>query len=144
MNKIKGSLVILTLNEIDGLKIIFPKIPIDKLDEVFAVDGGSMDGTLEFYKQNKVRVLKQRSKGRGEAFRLAINEAKYDNLVFFSPDGNESPGDIVKLFSLLEQGYDMVIASRFMKGARCDEDTKFVKFRKLGNKVFTKVINILF
>lgn len=142
--KIKGTLVILTLNEISGLKKIFGDMSINKISEVFAVDGGSTDGTLEFYKEKKIRVLNQKSKGRGEAFRIAVDEAKCNNLVFFSPDGNENPRDIPKIFSYLSKGYDMAVASRFMEGARCDEDDKLFKIRKFGNKAFTKIANILF
>lgn len=142
--KTKGTLVILTLNEIEGLTAIYPLIPVDKFEEIFAIDGGSTDGTLDFYKKNKVRVLKQQSKGRGEAFRLAMKYSKYDHLVFFSPDGNENPKDIATLFEYLEKGYDMVIASRFMKGARCDEDDQLIKMRKFGNKFFTFLGNMFF
>ncbi len=144
MNKIKGSLIILTWNEIEGIKKIFPQIPKDKIEDVFAVDAGSTDGTLEYYKENNIKAVIQEKKGRGEAFRIAIKEAKCDNLVFFSPDGNENPEDILRLFNHLDEGYDMVIASRFMKGARCDEDDKLIKIRKFGNKTFTKIANILF
>jgi|SRR3989344_6431929 len=144
MNKTKGTLVILTWNEIKGLKKIFPLIPKDEIDEVFAIDPGSKDGTLEFYKENNVRVIIQDKRGRGEAFRIAFKEAKNDKLVFFSPDGNENPEDILKLFHYLNDDYDMVIASRFMKGARCDEDDKLIKIRKFGNKTFTRIANILF
>ena len=143
-SKINGTLVILTLNEIEGLKKIFPLIPISNIGEIFAVDGGSTDGTLEFYKKKRIKVLKQRSRGRGEAFRLAIKHAKFDNLVFFSPDGNENPMDIEKLFSYLNKGYDTVIASRFIKGARCDEDDQLIKLRKFGNKMFRMLVNMLF
>lgn len=144
MQKAKGTLVLLTLNEIEGLKKIFDKIPIEHIEEVFAVDGGSKDGTLEFYKENKIKVFLQGKKGRGEAFRIAIGESKNENLVFFSPDGNENPEDILNLFNCLDEGYDMVIASRFMKGSRCDEDDKLIKIRKFGNKTFTRIANILF
>ena len=133
-SKIKGTLAILTLNEIEGLKKIFPLIPVDKFGEVFAVDGGSTDGTLDFYRKNRIRVLNQRSKGRGEAFRLVVKNAEYDNLVFFSPDGNENPKDIEKLFYYLDKGYGMAIASRFMENARCDEDDQFIKIRNLETK----------
>ena len=44
----KYGLVILTFNEIDGLKELWGKIPFSEFDECFAVDGGSTDGTLEF------------------------------------------------------------------------------------------------
>ena len=144
MKKINGTLVVLTWNEINGLKKILPLIPKDEIDEIFAVDGGSKDGTLEFYKENKVKVFLQEKKGRGEAFRIAIREARNENLVFFSPDGNENPRDILNLFNCLNEGYDMVIASRFMKGSRCDEDDKLIKIRKFGNKTFTRIANILF
>ena len=144
MNKTKGTLVILTWNEIEGLKKIFDKIPIEQIDEVFAIDPGSTDGTLEFYKDNGIRFIIQNVKGRGEAFRIAFREAKNDNVVFFSPDGNENPDDILKIFQNLDDGFDMVIASRFMKGARCDEDDKIIKTRKFGNVMFTKIANILF
>lgn len=144
MRKIKGTLVILTLNEIDGVKAIIPRIPLDMVGEVFAVDGGSTDGTREFFKNNNIRVVNQKSKGRGEAFRIAIKEAKFDRIVFFSPDGNEYPEDITKMFGFLEDGYDMVIGSRFMKGSRCDEDGQLIKIRKFGNMVFTIMINFIF
>ncbi len=144
MDKTKGTLVILTWNEIEGLKEIFDKIPVGQIYEIFAIDPGSTDGTLEFYKEKGIRVIIQEVKGRGEAFRIAFREAKSDNLVFFSPDGNENPEDILKIFQHLYDSYDMVIASRFMKGARCDEDDKFLKIRKLGNKSFTKIANIMF
>ena len=79
----KFTLVILTLNEIDGLRVLYEKLPLGEFDEVFAVDGGSTDGTLKFFKERGLKVLPQRSKGRGEAFRLASNKADGDVLFFF-------------------------------------------------------------
>src|SRR3989344_400554 len=142
--KIEGTLVILTRNEIDGLRKIYPRIPVNRIGEVFAVDYNSIDGTINFYKKNKVRFYRQNLKGRGEAFRIAFSRAKYDNIVLFSPDGNENPDDIEKIFVLMKSGYLYFIASRFMKGGRCDEDDKKIKIRKFGNKIFTLFVNILF
>ncbi len=142
--KIEGTLVILTRNEIDGLRKIYPRIPVSRIMEVFAVDYNSTDGTIDFYRKNKIRFCRQNVKGRGEAFRIAFSRAKYDNVVLFSPDGNENPDDIEKIFALMEMEYDMVIASRFMKGGRCDEDGKKIKVRKFGNKMFTLLANMLF
>lgn len=143
-NKIKGTLVILTLNEIEGLTALYNKLPINQVDEVFAVDRYSTDGTLSFYKKHKIRVIMQKSKGRGVAFRLAVKNARNKNIVMFSPDGNEDPSDIVKIFKLLEEGNDMVIASRFMKGSRNDESGKLFRFRAWANQVFTILANIFF
>lgn len=140
----KFSLVILTLNEIDGLNGIFNKIPLEAVDEIFAVDGGSTDGTLDFFKKNHIKVLPQQSKGRGEAFRIAAQEAKGDVLIFFSPDGNEDPTDIPKFKSYFNKEYDLVIASRMMKGAHNEEDSRFFKWRKWANNIFNVMANIAF
>lgn len=140
----KFSLVILTLNEIDGLNKVFKDIPIKDFDEVFAVDGGSIDGTLEFYKKHNIRVIPQKSKGRGEAFRIAMKEATGDVLIFFSPDGNENPKDLLKFKPYFTKGADMVIASRMMRGAYNEEDDKVFKLRKWANNFFNFFANIAF
>jgi glycosyltransferase involved in cell wall biosynthesis len=142
--KLQGTLVILTLNEIEGLNRIFSLIPIQEIDQVFAVDGGSSDGTLIFFKEHGIAVFSQGKRGRSEAFRVGVRNAKHEDIIFFSPDGNENPKDIIKMFGHLKEGNDMVIASRFMKGSRCDEDHKLIKHRKFGNKVFTLMANTLF
>lgn len=140
----KATLVMLTRNEIEGVKALYDKIPFDKFDEAFAVDPGSTDGTLEFFKEKGVKVVMQEKKGRGEAFRVAMKEAKNDILVFFSPDGNENPNDAVKLVECIENGNDMAIASRFMKGSRADDEESLVAVRGFGNQAFTGIANFLF
>ena len=87
-------------------------------------------------------MIKQEKKGRGEAFRLAAEQAKNSNLLFFSPDGNEDPQDIPRLINKLNEGYDMVIASRFMKGAHNEEDEQVIKLRKWANQGFTFMANL--
>jgi glycosyltransferase involved in cell wall biosynthesis len=143
----KVSLVLLTWNEIDGLKHHLPLLKdLSNLgvDEVFAVDGGSTDGSLELYASHGVRVLRQRSRGRGEAMRFAAESAAGEFVIFFSPDGNEDWRDIPKFRPLLEQGYDLVIASRMMKGARNEEDGHLLRWRKWANNIFNLFANVLF
>ncbi len=137
------TLVLLSYNEITGTKALLDKIPFTAVDEYFAVDGGSTDGTREYLEQKGVRVIGQKSKGRGEAFRIAFQEAKNDNVIFFSLDGNENPEDVKKFKPLFDQGYDMVIGSRMMKGAKNEEDDEVFKIRKWANNAFNLIINIL-
>ncbi|MEE9543748.1 MAG: hypothetical protein V3V95_08195, partial [Thermodesulfobacteriota bacterium] len=46
--KLKITILILTLNEIDGMKEIMPRIKEEWYDQLIVVDGGSTDGTIEW------------------------------------------------------------------------------------------------
>jgi len=139
----KSSLIILTLNEIEGVRSLFDRIPFDAVDECFVVDGGSIDGTIEFFREKGIRVIPQDVKGRGEAFQIAIKKAEGDHLVFFSPDGNEDPGDIPRLLELLTSGYDLAIASRFLPNSQNEEDDLRLPWRAWANRAFTYIANII-
>ena len=139
----KSSLIILTLNEIEGVRTLYDRIPLDAVDECFVVDGGSIDGTVEFFREKGIKVVPQEIKGRGEAFQIAVREAKGDYLIFFSPDGNEDPGDIPKLLELLAMGYDIAIASRFLSGSQNEEDDLRFPWRAWANRAFTFIANII-
>jgi len=136
-------LTILTWNEIEAAKSLFDKIPRD-FDEVFVIDPGSTDGTIEFFKERNIPVYIQEKNGRGVAFLMAANISKSDLIVFFGLDGNENPDDIKKLFAELENGADMAICSRFMKGSRNEEDDELFPLRKWANQAFTLLVNIFF
>jgi len=138
------TLVVFTYNEVTGLRQLIGKIPLEAVDEVFAVDGGSNDGTLGILETQGIKVILQEIKGRGEAFRLAMKEATSDYVIFFSPDGNEDPQDILQFRKYAEEGYDMVIASRMMNGAHNEEDEDFFKWRKWANNAFNFFANLFF
>lgn len=142
--KVKSSLVILTRNEIAGMTALIDKIPFNKVDEVFVVDYMSTDGTKELVKKHGIKLIEQKLSGRGEAFALAAEQARGEYLVFFSPDGNEDPNDIPKLLKLLDRGYDLAIASRFLPESRNEEDDHVIKFRAWANQGFTLLANLLF
>lgn len=137
------TLIILTLNEIEGVRTVLPGLPGKVADEVVAVDGGSTDGTREFMTGLGIRVVAQERRGRGEAFRVGVGASTGHTLVFFSPDGNEDPSDIVTLFGALENGADMAIASRFLPGGRNEEDDTALPFRKWANQAFTSLANAM-
>lgn len=139
----ESTLVILTRNEIDGSRYLFDKIPFNEFDEVFVMDCNSNDGTVEFFEDRGIKVINQRNPGRGNAFLESFEKAKGKYLVFFSPDGNEDPEDIVKVIRELKRGYDLVIASRYMKGAKSDVSDDSLLIRKFGNIFFTFLVNLI-
>ena len=88
----------------------------------------------------------QSKKGRGEAFRIAFKNSSSDVLIFYSPDGNENPNDIIKIKNTFEKNhnFDIVIMSRMMDGAYNEEDDQFFKFRKWANNIFNLFANVIF
>lgn len=140
---VQTTLIILTRNEINGLKSLIRKIPWESVDEYFAVDYKSTDGTIEFFQKHHIPVVHQNKSGRAEAFYLGTKKANGKYLIFFSPDGNENPADIPRLIQELKAGNDLVIASRFLKNSRNEEDDQKLKLRKWANQAFTIVANLL-
>ena len=139
----ESSLVILTYNEIEAAPKVLERAPLSCADEVFAVDGGSKDGTIEFLRSKGLPVVVQQRRGRGDAFRVGMREAKGEHVVFFSPDGNEDPADIPKIFELLRCGADMAVGSRMMRGAFNEEDIHWFRPRKWVNQAFSLAANLL-
>jgi len=144
----KVALCLLTYNEQPCLEQIFPLIPAPSLDSGFdqmiAIDGGSTDGTLEYYREHGVPVIGQSRRGRGDAFLLAFEWVEADAYIFFSPDGNEDVQDLPKFKPLLQGGADLVIASRMMRGAVNEEDLHLLKPRKWANNSLNLLANGLF
>lgn len=137
----KVTLIIFTLNEIDGMKVIMPKIKKEWYDQLIIVDGGSTDGTVEYAKQNDYFVFTQQTKGAGAAFLESMAKATGDVIITFSPDGNSMPEKIPELVEKMKEGYDIVIASRYLEDAKSYDDDIITAF---GNWFFTVMINFLF
>ena len=84
----KITLILPTLNEIDGMKAIMPLISPDWYDQLIVLDGGSTDGTIEFAKEMGLDVHAQREVGLHNAYMEIYDRIEGDAIMFFSPDGN--------------------------------------------------------
>jgi glycosyltransferase involved in cell wall biosynthesis len=120
----------LTWNEIDGCKVDVPRIPREAFDEIYAIDGGSMDGTIEYLTETGIRVIKQDFPTYNGAYRSAFNHCTTDVLVFFHPKGSIDPATLLQFRPLFEAGADLVVASRLIKGAVNEEDSRLFRPRK--------------
>ena len=52
----------MTINEIEGMRHVMPRIDRTLVHEILLVDGGSTDGTLEFARENGVRIFEERGR----------------------------------------------------------------------------------
>lgn len=133
--------IVLTLDEIDGVKAIMPQVKKEWANETVFVDGGSKDGTVEEAQRLGFRVIHQYNKGEGNACRIGVRETKSDYVLFFSPDGNDLPEDIPKLVKKTKEGHDVVHISRFGKNSVSNDANWLERF---GNNMFTFLVNTFF
>lgn len=139
------TLVLLSYDERPALERLLPRLPRQCFARILAIDPGSTDGTLELYRQHGIEYVLQPQPGRGRAFQLAAQVVDTDRVVFFSADGNEDPNDLERLASALEQGYDMVVAGRYvLPGAFCDCSDDPLRIRKYGAVALGWLVQRLF
>ena len=141
-NPLKKTLVLYTMNEIEGIKSIFDRIPIHLFDQFFVMDNHSDDGTVEFLEENNVKVIQQKKPGRTNALIEAAEYAVGEIIVNLSSDGNEKPEDIPKILEKFDEGYEMVTASRFLPDSKVDVGDDKLRIRVFGNKLCTFLVNV--
>lgn len=128
----KISLCLLVWNELKGCKIDVPNLPREEFDEIYAVDGGSTDGTVEYLQTQGITVYRQPKKGLNAAYIHAVEMSSCDAVVVFFPKGTISVSTLKNFRACLESGIDLVVASRNIGGARNEEDKSLIKPRKWG------------
>lgn len=126
----KISLCLMTWNELEGCKIDVPKLPRDAFDEIYAVDGGSTDGTVQYLQAKGIAVHTQPKKGLNAAYVHANDISQCDAVVVFFPKATTPPEDLRSFRPLFEQGYELVVASRQIRGSMNEEDAGLWRPRK--------------
>ena len=82
---VKTTLFMPTLNEIEGMKAIMPRVKPEWVDEILVMDGGSTDGTVEYAEAQGYRVVHQKeAKGITGAYLEGIPFVSGDVVVSFS------------------------------------------------------------
>ena len=135
----KVTLLIPTLNEVEGLKVIMPRIKPEWYDQLLIADGQSTDGTIEYVREQGWPLVIQKKKGLREGYNEALPHIEGDVVLTFSPDGNSIPELIPACINKMKEGYDMVIVSRYAGDAKSYDDDVVTAF---GNKMFTTFINL--
>ena len=135
-------------NEEQSIGNVIHEIPrkIGGIDDVkvLVIDDGSTDRTVEVAEKagaDKI-ISHSENKGVGAAFQTGLDNAlkmSGDIIVNIDADGQFDPKEIPKLIKpILENKADAVIGSRFLDKTL---EPKMPTMKKIGNKVFTKIIN---
>ncbi len=141
----KISLVILGLNEYDGIKLLKERINKQKnqLIEILYIDGGSTDGSAKLAMSMGWRTIIQDENNKGvlNAIKLGVDMALGDFVIFFSPDNNCIPEKIEEVIKKINEGWDFVKVSRYYGNAKSYDDNLITGF---GNKLFNFLIKIFY
>jgi len=125
--QLRSALVIIpTYNEKDNLARIVPAVLAqDPRFDVLIVDDGSPDGTGAIADElasesDRVSVLhREKKRGLGtayiEGFRWGLAR-DYDILFEMDADFSHDPGNLPTFVSKIEEGYDLVLGSRYLHG----------------------------
>lgn len=114
--------------------------------EILVVSDGSHDNTAKvinrFKSPSRVKLLAfeyHPNRGKGYAVRYGMLRCKGAINMFMDADYAVPIQSVEKAWPVFEQGYDIVIASRALKGARIIAHQNF--FRELSARVYTIVQN---
>ena len=119
------SVVLPTYNERESICVLIPNIvDVFKRDghtfEIIIVDDSSPDGTAEVLRKLKLKlgadirvITRARKEGVGSALREGYDNARYDNIVSLDSDLSCNPEDILTILEKLDEGYDLVVGSRY-------------------------------
>ncbi|NPA75578.1 MAG: glycosyltransferase family 2 protein [Euryarchaeota archaeon] len=139
----KISVVIPTLNEEASIGHVLDRIPKDpKYDwEIVVVDGNSKDRTREIAESKGARVIIEKRKGYGRAYKTGFAEATGDIIVTLDGDDTYPAEKIPELVDyLIKNNLDFISCERF---TLMQEGAMGIT-HKVGNKILTLTLRILF
>lgn len=146
--KMTISVVLLAYQEEENLTVLLPKI-IEVLQnmqveyEILIVDSPkSTDNTQQLAKEYQARYMIQDYPGYGGAFRTGVEHAKMTHTLFLDSDGSHNPETIPAICEKFQQGYDMVIGSRYVKGGVSNDAKSSYIMSKILNTTMRIVIGV--
>lgn len=119
--------IIPTYNEIDNISAMIDKVfSLPSEFDLLIIDDGSPDGTAAVVKERqaefpaRLHLIEREGKlGLGTAYIAGFKWAlgrDYDYVFEMDCDFSHNPDDLIRLYERAEEGYDVVVGSRYIKG----------------------------
>jgi dolichol-phosphate mannosyltransferase len=116
-------------------------------NEILVINDNSKDNTENILKKicpelRGVRYMNNKGpNGFGFAVRCGLENFSGDAVAVYMADGSDSPEDVVRFYKTLEEGYDCVFGSRFMKGGKTID---YPLLKLILNRLANIFISIIF
>ena len=105
--------------------------------EILFVDDNSPDGTANEVERvslllSQVKLVQHGKKeGMGAAYRAGYEKAKGEIIAGIDADLSQSPKDLIKMINKLDEGFDLIVGSRYMPGGEMIGKSKL---RDIGSR----------
>jgi len=131
-------------NAVESIKNVLVRESIEY--EIVVVNDNSTDKTVEIVsnleKQDSgIRLITNKGRnGFGFAVKKGLEKFTGDAVVITMADSSDDPEDIVKFYRKLEQGYDCVFGTRFVKEAKLVDYPLFKLLLNRAGNIFIKLL----
>jgi dolichol-phosphate mannosyltransferase len=152
MNDLKLSVVIPAYNEeqnlpptVHDLQAALQRAGVPY--ELILVNDNSTDRTADVIrglmeKDDRIRTVDRLPPGGfGRAVRAGLERVEGDCVAICMADSSDDPDDVVRYYRKLEEGYDCVFGSRFIKGGYVEN---YPRFKLIMNRIVNRCIQLMF
>lgn len=145
---VQVSVVLPSYSESENLEVLLPKLKkvlggLALSYEIIVVDTHTpLDNTSSVCAENQVRYLNRTSgNSYASAVKTGIEAVQGEFTIFMDADGSHPPSFLEEMWRKKED-YDLVIASRYVKGGKTDNQGLLVVMSRLVNFAFSFVLGL--
>ena len=115
--------------------------------EIICVDDNSSDGTATIIRSvmdedPNVRLVSRRPPvGFGRAVRSGIERVSGSVVVIYMADLSDDPEDVVAYYRKIQEGYDCVFGSRFIRGSQVRQ---YPMLKLIVNRIVNRTVQLMF
>ena len=142
------STVLLAYKEEENLKVMIPRLkdvldPLGEDYEIIVVDTAvATDNTEGVCNEMGAKYVHQKLPGFGGAYVKGLAEATGDKILFLDSDGSHDPSYIPAMYQKYNEGFDVVIGSRYTKGGTSNDAKSSQVLSHILNFVFRIVLGL--
>ncbi len=143
-------MVLPTYNEAANIENVLARVREALPDgHVLIVDDNSPDGTADLAEKageslGNVEILRRSGKqGLGSAYRAGFRwgiDAGFDAMVEMDSDMSHDPADLPRLVAPLEEGYELVIGSRYVRGGSIPDWSMVRRLVSRGGNIYADAV----